>query len=353
MKIRLSRPQIILEIGKRQNQEDYVYASDPDKGGSVFILCDGMGGHERGEVASRIIAEETAGFLKKHVKTDSLLSDDLLEQAFEYACQCLDKQDNGSSDVRKMGTTFTCLCFHKGGCLAAHVGDSRIYHIRPAQRRMLYKSKDHSLVVDLYQAGEISYSEMSTSSQKNVITRAVMPGIDNRVKTDIVHINDIRPGDYFFLCSDGMMEQMGDDDLIDIIARHDTTDEEKRRLLMDAAEDSRDNHSAIMLRVEDVEREKDDDTLRGDEAVTPYNALLMRRDDDDEETVTLISPETNPQVRQDEDDATKIIMPVDAGKRKTQQEVKDDHGERAKSWLVTIITAIIAAALAVVLFYII
>ena len=352
MKIRLSPPQIIFEIGKRQNQEDFIYASDPGKGGRLFILCDGMGGHEKGEVASRIIAEETANFLNHHLPEDGLLSDELFEKAFEYACQHLDQQDNDNGGVRKMGTTFTCLCFHKGGCLAAHVGDSRIYHIR--QRRMLYKSKDHSLVVELYQSGEISFSEMSTSSQKNVITRAVMPGKDNRVKTDIVHINDIQPGDYFYLCSDGMMEQMGDDELIDIIAR-DITDEEKKRLLIAAAAENRDNHSAILLKVDDVEREQGDNNFLGDASVSPFNALLMRRDDDDEETVTMISPEINRQVKQEADDATAVMKSARAdklGKRVTRPTVKADDGGKFKSWMVTVITAIIAAALAVVLFYI-
>ena len=74
-----------------------------------------------------------------------------------------------------MGTTLTLLYFACNGVTAAHIGDSRIYHIRP-NVGLLYQSRDHSLVYDLFQAGEISYEEMATFPQKNVITRAMSPG---------------------------------------------------------------------------------------------------------------------------------------------------------------------------------
>ena len=345
MRIGLFQPLLIFERGKRANQEDYVFPPKPTASHKIFILCDGMGGHAKGEVASRIIAEQTAQALISMQNESQVVTDAMLEKALESACQHLDRADTSQDDERKMGTTFTALCFHKGGCLAAHIGDSRIYHIRPSERRMLYKSKDHSLVCELYEAGEISFSEMSTSSQRNVITRALMPGRDNRVSADITHITDVQAGDYFFLCTDGMLEQMADDELVEIFSRN-NTDEEKRWVLRAATENNKDNHSALIIHVASVEAEKGDSQFVGDEAITPYNALLMRRDDDDEEgTITIID---DPQ----EDEEHTSYSPVQAEtptrptKKETKKETTSNHNGNTgpTSWVAALVVAAIAAA---------
>ena len=351
MRIGLRQPQIIFEIGQRPNQEDFVYPSHPEGDERLFILCDGMGGHDKGEVASRVIAEEMAHYLHPRLKEGEVLSDDLFRTAFEFACERLDQKDDGNDSMKKMGTTLTFLCFHKGGCLAAHVGDSRIYHIRPDERRMLYKSKDHSLVMELYMAGEISYSEMSTSKKKNVITRAVMPGKENRVRADVVHITDIQPGDYFYMCSDGMMERMGDDELVDIIAQN-TSDEEKRQQLMAASASNRDNHSAILLRVDNVVAEEGDGRFLGDEAVSPFNALLMRKDEEDDDVTVTMPPSSNRKPMDVDDDSTEIIPPANTEKTPVQPSPqKADGPSKTRAWGVAFLWALVSAALAAALFY--
>lgn len=83
------------------------------------------------------------------------------------------------------------------------------------------------MINDLYDIGEITLEEMKTSKQKNVITRAMQPNLERRPKADIKHITDIRPGDYFFMCSDGMLEETDDSDLLNILSDPDTTDDEK------------------------------------------------------------------------------------------------------------------------------
>lgn len=357
MRIGLFQPLLIYERGMRANQEDYVFPPKPAASHRLFILCDGMGGHAKGEVASRIVAEQTAQALATMQNEAQVVTDAMLAKALEIACQHLDRADTSQDEVRKMGTTFTALCFHKGGCLAAHIGDSRIYHIRPSERRMLYKSKDHSLVCELYEAGEISFSEMSTSSQRNVITRALMPGRDNRVSADITHITDIQAGDYFYLCTDGMLEQMADDELVEILSRN-TTDEEKRRVLIAATADNRDNHSAIIIHVASVEAEKDDSQYVSDEATTPYNALLMRKDDEDDEgTITIVDDP------QEDDEHTsyapvQTVPPSQPTKKETKIETRkettnnNNNGNAGlTSWVVALAVAAIAAACVVAVYY--
>lgn len=272
MKISIDKPQAIWQIGRRDNQEDAIYppsgqATADDR---LFILCDGMGGHEHGEVASNAVCTSMAEYLHTHADTSAIVDDSVLLGALDAAYKQLDRADDDST--RKMGTTLCLLLFHRGGLTAMHVGDSRIYHIRPASNRVVYQSRDHSMVYDLYQAGEISFEEMRTSPRKNIITRALQPGEDNRVRPAIVHISDIRPGDYFYICSDGMLEQMENDELRSLLSS-DKDDGEKRDELLKRTRDNKDNHSAYLVRIKGVALEEGDDRLANDEQTTPDNAI--------------------------------------------------------------------------------
>lgn len=229
MRFKIYQPLAIHELGKRANQEDSIYpiegkATENDR---LFLLCDGMGGHEHGEVASQSICKSLSSFLLQHAVASEGLEDKLLSDALAYAYEELDKLAI-AGDTRQMGTTLTLLYFHSKGCTAAHIGDSRIYHLRPSSHTILYKSRDHSLVYDLYQAGELTYEEMKTFPQKNVITRAMIAGDRNHPKPDVIHISDIQPGDYFYICSDGMLEQMEDEELLDVFSAN-VRDEENDR----------------------------------------------------------------------------------------------------------------------------
>lgn len=265
MKIHLAPPQLIHELGKRSNQEDAYAAAD-----SLFVLCDGMGGHQRGEVASRIVADTFVGCLADKVSNHAVLSDYDIGDAMQQTYRQIDTLDHGST--HRPGTTLTMLAFHRQGATAAYIGDSRIYHIRPSENRMLYISADHSYVFDLFRIGEIGYDEIATHPRRNIITRAVMPGEEYREEPDIVHISDIRAGDYFYLCSDGMLEQMTDAELLQLLASN-ATDDDKRQQLIDATADNSDNHTAWLLRVEQVEQEAADRNLADEEATTHSNAL--------------------------------------------------------------------------------
>ncbi len=297
MIIKLFPPLAIHELGKRDNQEDFIYpvlrkANAED---CLFIVCDGMGGHEHGEVASSTFANALARFFEGRVSPDVVLADQTVADAIEFAYSQLDAVDDGN--LKKMGTTLTLLYFHRGGVTAAHIGDSRIYHIRPG-KGLLYVSRDHSLVFDLFQSGEITYDEMRTHSSKNIITRAVQPGKENRVQPDIIHITDVQPGDYFYMCSDGMLEQMEDDELVQLLSAK-GNDEKKRQQLIAATADNSDNHSAYIIHVESIAREAGDAALvvTNEEKtsrcnvlnIMPVNARKSQEDD-----VKMVSPSYQP-----------------------------------------------------------
>lgn len=254
----------IYEYGQRKDkngnphQEDWIYPSlgtinnEKDR---LFILCDGMGGHAAGEVASAAVCEAMSKTINGALEKGEKFSEQLLLEAIEAAYNLLDERDTSEDGQKKMGTTMTCLMLHEGGATIAHIGDSRVYHIRPKTGKkedVVFCTKDHSLVNDLIRIGEITEEEALNHPQKNVITRAMQPNLEHRHKADIITTKDIHPGDYFYLCSDGMLEQTSNDNLCFILA-NDVTDEEKRDMLIKVSKNNRDNHSAHLIHILDVQ----------------------------------------------------------------------------------------------------
>lgn len=254
----------IYEYGQRKDkngnphQEDWIYPSlgtiDNEKD-RLFILCDGMGGHAAGEVASAAVCEAMSKTINGTLEKGEKFSEQLLLDAIAAAYDLLDARDTSEDGQKKMGTTMTFLMLHEGGATIAHIGDSRVYHIRPKtgkKQDVVFCTKDHSLVNDLIKIGEITEEEALNHPQKNVITRAMMPNLEHRHKADIITTKNIRPGDYFYLCSDGMLEQTSNDNLCFILA-NDVTDEEKRDMLIKVSKNNRDNHSAHLIHILDVQ----------------------------------------------------------------------------------------------------
>ena len=245
------------ELGQRTNQEDSLFpalgrSTSDDR---LFVLCDGMGGHEKGEVASATVCATLSRVILSAWHPGEVLSDELFLQALSAAYDALDAKDNG--EERNMGTTLTFLCLHAGGATVAHIGDSRIYQLRPASKnspaRIVFRTQDHSLVNDLVKIGEITEEEAKHHPQKNVITRAMQPCQEHRAKADIAHLTDILPGDYFYMCSDGMLEEASDENILNIITKPNATDEQKLEMLRNVTEENKDNHTAHLIHIDGVE----------------------------------------------------------------------------------------------------
>lgn len=265
MKITIKQPLSFSEIGLKDNQEDFLWplpnaVTVTDR---VFLMCDGMGGHDNGELASKTAATALGKYLTSHPSPDGIVTKAMFEQALAYAYDELDKVDNGA--VKKMGTTMTCLVLHRGGALVAHIGDSRVYHIRPSladehgRSGIIYQSADHSLVNDLLRSGEITEEEAADFPQKNVITRAMQPHLERRYKADILNIDDVQAGDYFFLCCDGVLEQLTNDMLGNILKNQTLDDNVKINAIKKVCDGkTHDNYTCWLIPVLDVQKEETD-----------------------------------------------------------------------------------------------
>lgn len=212
----------LLEIGKRKNLEDYIYPND-DLGSSnnrVFLVCDGVGGENKGEVASKIVAETLGNFLS-NVKTD--ITTDDIKSGFDLVITKINDYTKLYPAAIKMTTTLTLAVINELNILLAWCGDSRLYYIR--NNEIIWKSKDHSLVQNLIDTNEITKAEAETHPLRNVITRSISVETDFD-KIDFYEEKNIGDNDYILLATDGFFEQINDDILINCL-KEDIYDKEE------------------------------------------------------------------------------------------------------------------------------
>ena len=268
----ISQPQGFNMLGQRGNQEDALFPSldEATSARRVFMVCDGRGGHEHGEVASRCVAE-TIGTLASAVGECTVeVMRQPFEDALDEAYRRLDALDaDGDGRGRTMGTTLTFLAFCTDGVLVAHIGDSRVYQFRRGQG-VVFRTRDHSLVEDLIAAGELTPDVARTHPRRNIITRAVQPHQESPVRATFRVLTDVRRGDLFLLCSDGVTEQLEDAALAQILL-DDATLEQRMQTLVEECQrrETRDNHTGYLLEVVGGTRLTASETVVATDEATP------------------------------------------------------------------------------------
>lgn len=252
--MKIFQPQAMSEIGRRANQEDAIFplAGNATTNDRLFVVCDGMGGHEAGEVASNSVSTSFGEYLKE--ANPANFTTETFRKALSYAYDQLDELDSNPNNPRKMGTTLTFLYLGDKNAMIAHIGDSRVYQLRRNEHGIMtivHKTEDHSLVNDLVRAQIITPEEAKTHPRRNVITRAMQPNLQDRCKATVWETNDVLDGDYFFLCSDGVLESIEDITLTNILGT-DATDEEKLNKINElCSQNSKDNNSAYLIHIEE------------------------------------------------------------------------------------------------------
>ena len=222
------------EIGKtdkglvRPKNEDNMGSIDSPNG-KVFTVCDGMGGHVAGQIASTIAVESILGFMAQEKYPDIKQA---MANAIQYANSQIFARSDAEPQLKGMGTTVTLLVVQEDKIYIAHVGDSRIYlH----SDDILYRiTKDHSLVQQLVDNNIITDVQAETDSRKNQITKAL--GID-RIVDPTVSENPIQPkvGDTFLLCSDGLSDMVDEINISLVIGDDNLNLEQKANKLINMA----------------------------------------------------------------------------------------------------------------------
>ncbi len=238
-------PLIIHGQGLRENDEDAFRYGAIDDNAAFYVVCDGVGGAQKGEVASELACSTIAEYLQQHPFSSCPEHETYIKKMLESVDLAFDRYFVDHPKAKGMGTTLTLLLLFPNQAIIAHVGDSRIYYVRKNQ--VLYQTRDHSLVNELMENGIISEEETESHPMKNVILRAIQGASVKSSKADIHTINQIIPGDYFFLCTDGILEGISSNELV-LILNSSVPDADKAEEIKKRCENlSRDNYTAILV----------------------------------------------------------------------------------------------------------
>lgn len=228
----------------RSMNQDYIFSSTEPVGflDNVFILADGMGGHQAGDYASRFVVESLVDWLENRDPEEDESIETLFHQAIMDINSALYEESQKKPEYRGMGTTLVLATVRDNVLYAANIGDSRLYLMRG---EMTQVTKDHSYVEELVALGRMERGSKNYMEQKNIITRAV--GISRMVKADMYSMR-LKCEDTLLLCSDGL-SNMIDEFEMEYIIRSEDSLKAAAEALIDAANRNggKDNISVILL----------------------------------------------------------------------------------------------------------
>jgi protein phosphatase len=237
---------------RESNQDNYLLA----EGLSLFVVADGMGGHNGGEVASQIAVETIDDYVRLRKKDGPLSHDgplekhpaiELIASALKQASARIHRTAVRSPDLHGMGTTVTGIFFHGRFAFVGHVGDSRAYLIRGNRIEQL--SDDHSMVAEMVRAGMMTPEQAEQSHMKNIITRSV--GVDEDVAVDTIVV-PLQPNDLYLLCSDGLINQVKDEEILMLAEENFVRDLPRKLVEMANSRGGDDNISVVVALIESL-----------------------------------------------------------------------------------------------------
>jgi serine/threonine protein phosphatase PrpC len=249
----------LTDVGLQRDHNEDAFAVEPSL--NLFIVADGMGGHQAGDVASKIAVEATVDFFRSTGLEDLTWpfefdpkrseEENRLISGVKLANRRIVELGSRRPELHGMGTTIVAALFapKTGRLYIAHVGDSRAYRVRRGKIQQL--TRDHSLVNDYADAMPEMSEEQRGDLPTNVITRAL--GMQDNVPVDVAG-HDVQVGDVYLLCSDGLSGMVEDDELAELIDRSASNLSGACRLLINVANEhgGEDNVTAVLLRADPV-----------------------------------------------------------------------------------------------------
>jgi protein phosphatase len=235
----------VTDIGERRRiNQDYVACEVHPVGNlpNLFIVADGLGGHNAGDYASRFCVEYFINWIKESSLTSPIA---MIESAIRETNKALRAKALEQSELEGMGTTFVVATIYENEMYVANIGDSRLYVISEGIRQI---TEDHSLVEVMVRTGELDRDEARRHPNKNIITRAL--GTSNDVEPDFFEVS-LSDGDIILMCSDGLTDML-EDGTIEKIVRENADDPETaaETLVKKANENGgRDNIAVVIVKV--------------------------------------------------------------------------------------------------------
>lgn len=233
----------ITDIGrKRSMNQDYVYSMEQPIGNlpNLFIVADGMGGHNAGDYASRCTVETIEQFVKETSLKEPAA---IMEAAIQKANEAVIAESNAHTELRGMGTTVVMASIYANRrMVVANVGDSRLYVVDEDMKQI---TKDHSLVEEMVRMGEMDKATAKDHPDKNIITRAV--GVSDAIEADFFEV-ELEPSDMVLMCTDGLTNMVEDMDIRNIMKGQRDVAEAAERLVKTANDrGGKDNVTVIVI----------------------------------------------------------------------------------------------------------
>lgn len=243
------QPKLIAAIsrkGERDQNEDFIVPAEPSEERRVFVVCDGVGGNHQGEIASKIVAESIEYYL--NIKTPFLfLNRAYLTKSLRFAEERLSEYIEVHPESKGMASTVVCLEIDQKKAMGFWVGDSKIFHIR--EQKILFESKDHTLYEELKDQPKTDEKTLENFPFKNYILRAVK-GNHHPAQAEFFILNDIKPGDFFMLVTDGILESMTHKELVKLAGENMNSEEMKKAVINHCSGKSKDNYSIQIIKLE-------------------------------------------------------------------------------------------------------
>ena len=240
---------LIHQVGKRERNEDSIFPNNEIETSldNLFLVCDGVGGHAKGEIASDLICTQMNAYFS--INRVEISDKNIIDDAVRFVETKFDGYIANNLESAGMASTLTLLHLHKGGATVAHIGDSRVYQFRKGE--IVFKTKDHSLLQSLIDAGELAPEQVKDFPYKNQITRALQGASVRKVRADVSRLVDVQTGDIFMLCSDGILEAFEDDDVLKELFKEfsNSVDTIAAKIAQVCNEVSRDNFSAYFIQI--------------------------------------------------------------------------------------------------------
>ena len=206
------------DIGKvREINQDYYYISDSLDEVQLYMLADGMGGYNGGEIASKLAITSAKSYIEnnfKQIEKDKESIIQLVGSSMEYANMIVYEKSKEKQELEGMGTTLEICLIYNNKAYIGHVGDSRIYRIRKDVIRKL--TKDHSYVQKLIEDKKITREEAKSHPKKNMLTKAL--GCTPYVEPDI-RARNFERGDIFIMCSDGLTNMVDEKRIYELVTQ--------------------------------------------------------------------------------------------------------------------------------------
>lgn len=230
---------------RSENQDDY-RAGRLANGDAWGLVCDGMGGAQAGRLAATMSTDWFESSMRSAIKNGLYQNpEQLLEETFQGMNLDVYEHSRSHPDCSGMGTTAVCAFVQNGTAHIAHVGDSRAYLFRGQQVEQL--TKDHSMVQQLLESGQITAAEAEKHPHKNLITRAI--GVSRGVQVDHT-VCPLAEGDVLLLCSDGLSNMVSEEQIKNIIANTSFFDVPERLVQLALRAGGQDNITVLVMGTE-------------------------------------------------------------------------------------------------------